>query len=790
MARHKRSSHGKSHRQPQQAAPAPDQREAGLRAFRAGRFDAAIVEWAGFARSDARVAAALAEAYFRRALTRPGGVAQLSDLRQALKLAPGEPRYQYHLGLALHRTDDLDGAIQQYRAVLQGNPAWPGAGMVLALAILEQDPRADLAALPGHAPAVQAALAPVQALLRGQMPALAGAAVTQGAPEAASPAAAPWESSGPISRLWYGLGLIQAGDSAARVVLDDSRPLPTAAGVKIRRYYWGVAAARSGDVGAALKAWQHVADRGLARPWLSANLAAALLHMLPEEDSAAEAEGAAALVERATRLPATSPAMSEALVRRLDKSAHAAAAGDWAQAAELWEKARDMVAAASGLGSPRPLLHNLALSYEAQERWMEAAEAWRAMLRTQPRKTSRGSAARGGGDSATSQPAALTEAQWAWVRKRVIDCYKRAGMPGEAVAIFRQAIKADPQDVDTRLQLVDALLANEQDVAAYNELQRILEIDAHHVEAQLRLAVLQDERGEWYNTLNTLRRLQAQEPERQDVRRLLVEHLLRIAQNWQESGYFEQVSTLLKEGESLAPDDFRFPLQRARVAIEEHQWTAARELLGRTLDLAADRPEAYVDVIDCWAVANDMGEARAALARAEATLSLEPRFYIDLGTRLLTKSAPLRAQLQARSRKAAPKRATEEDWANLATEVLDRAVALAPDSAEVREQIAAALAVRQPELALPYAEAAGRLAPDNPETLILLGVTLALNGRVPEAQQTLRQAARLARKQGKPTVAQRAEALVRQVASPLLRLTLSMAQLYEEEGVDPADLFG
>ena len=86
-------------------------------------------------------------------------------------------------------------------------------------------------------------------------------------------------------------------------------------------------------------------------------------------------------------------------------------------------------------------------------------------------------------------------------------------------------------------------------------------------------------------------------------------------------------------------------------------------------------------------------------------------------------------------------------------------------------------------------EAALRLnenAPKNEK----LGETIVVSLGPTDVQQTLRQASRLARKQGKPTVAQRAETLVRQVASPLLRLTLSMAQLYEEEGVDPADLFG
>ena len=52
------------------------------------------------------------------------------------------------------------------------------------------------------------------------------------------------------------------------------------------------------------------------------------------------------------------------------------------------------------------------------------------------------------------------------MRKRVIANYKQAGNPVEAVTVFRQAIKADPDDMDARLQLVEALVANEQVIAA------------------------------------------------------------------------------------------------------------------------------------------------------------------------------------------------------------------------------------------------------------------------------------------------------------------------------------
>src|SRR3712207_6661384 len=102
MSKRKRSS--RSIHQTQGRVPPPDQQQVGLRAFHSGRFDAAIAAWSPLAHNQPRVAAALAEAYFRHALMRPMVADQIADLRQAVALAADEPRYQYHLGLALHRT--------------------------------------------------------------------------------------------------------------------------------------------------------------------------------------------------------------------------------------------------------------------------------------------------------------------------------------------------------------------------------------------------------------------------------------------------------------------------------------------------------------------------------------------------------------------------------------------------------------------------------------------------------------------------------------------------------------
>jgi tetratricopeptide (TPR) repeat protein len=447
------------------------------------------------------------------------------------------------------------------------------------------------------------------------------------------------------------------------------------------------------------------------------------------------------------------------------------------------------VSSSSGLGSPRPLLHNLALAYEAQEQWLEAAEAWRAMLRTRPRKSAAKDPEKAAaGRAADAQPADLTEVQWAWVRKRVIECYKRAGAPGEAVTVFRQAIKADPDDLDLRLQLVDALLLNDQEQAAYNELQRILEIDPRHVEARLRLATLQSARREWLAAEATLRAVLAEHPEREDIRRQMAQLLLAHGLEQLQWGQLAPAARAFEEGRQFAPADHQFPLNLARVAIDQRKPERAKELIDQALELAGDQPLAYTQVVECWVVADKIDEVRAVLARAETALPATPDFYIGVGTLLLHHTNRLAFPNPFAPPPPKPK-AGDNVWVQLATEVLDRAVALKPDEPRLRLQIATELMQMRPDMALRYAEEGVRMLPDEPGALMLLGLLLGVNDRKREAKETLRRGARLARQQGNAELAQEIEGLRQQIDSPFLQYGLSLGSMFDDLDDDDDEFF-
>ncbi len=753
---------------PQPTPPSAAQalKQQGLKAFRAGRLIEAIHHWEGGIRADPGLARALAEAYFRRALgysTPPDQ--RLADLRRAVQLAADDPRYQYHLALTLHRRGDLAGALKAYQAALARDPKRRGAAFTAALAALESNPRADLRDLPGLTDQDRRALAPLAALLGGE-------------PAAGSEANRPSGLNGLLSHftqstassetLWQGLALLARGEAATArrtLVTGSGTRLPPRAEA-VRRYYAGVAAAQTGDLEKAAAEWQQAQVAGLDTPWLRNNLGAIYSEQALAQARAGDWSAASSTAIKALEVIPGNATLTEIAVTGLDHRAHVAvAAGDWETAAAHWSEARELLSAATGVGSSRPILQNLAIACEHLKRWEAAAEAWRVLLRTRPRKKS--------GDGPP-------DAQWAWVRKRVITDYRHAGRPDQAVAIFRQAIKSDPDDLDARLQLVEALLANDQEGAAQNELWRILERDPKHVEALLRLASLHMERGEWYAAEQQLRKVLQQEPQHETARGQMARALIERGRSHHRSGLLANARQAFQQALTYTPDDYYAYIDLGRVDLDADRFDDAREDFERAFALAPDKLDAYGQIFRCWVIEKDMGEARKILTRAETNAQLTPDFYIHAGLDCLVQGvAPPPPGLFGPARPQ-PKR--PDPWHDFGIELLDRAIALRPGDVGVYQHIVSDLLAPnrmtfRPDLALPYARRLVEIAPDDPGVWWTLGLVQGLNNQVSEAKETLRRGAQLARRQGNRELERNIMETRQRVGDPLFSLAFTLGPL-------------
>lgn len=711
-------------------------REAGLRAFQSGHLDQAITYWATLS-NDPEVRPALAEALFRRALSgeRPDA---LDDMRRAAQLAPDDRRFQFHLGRLLHKAGTLPAAEAQYRAILERDPSNAAAARLLALITLEQHPYANLESLPGMTGEIRQWAAPAQAILRDKEP--------------------PADDS-PIGSFWHGLSRVAAGDPEARALLSDDRPLPAPKLFALRRYYRGVAAAQAGEKETALKLWQQAYETGRLAQKLADNLAALVYERLAALNDAGDVAAAGALALQWVALPG-GVAFDELRILTLDRAARARfAAGDWIGATQHWEAARQILGQAQSLGSPRPILHNLALTYERREAWEQAADTWRALLRTRARK-------RDAADAAEAE-------RWAWVRKRIIDCYKNAGRPDEAVTVFRQALKADPNDLDLRIQLVDALMANEQDRAAFNELNRIIQIDPNHPEALLRLAEHHNARWDFAEAERLARQVAEHHPNRPDILRQVAQLFLQQGRQRAEYGQFAAAYQNFVEGERYQPDNPRFPINQARMLIIQRKPVDLDALLERALATGSESPDTWPLVLETWLMADKLNEARSLIERFERERRPDAQGYIALGTAVLARAIPRPPLPNPFSlTPPPPPKAIDTPWTALGQELLNKAVALNPDDPSIQRSIAAFLILLRPDLARPFAEAVVRLSPDDPEAFILLGMVQALAEQTKEAKATLQQAIQLARRKGRPDLQEQAKELRRAAGTPLLRMML------------------
>jgi tetratricopeptide (TPR) repeat protein len=582
----------------------------GQQAFHQGDYDGAIAAWKQALRDkpSARVTTALAEVYFRRGLVRfhrqEQYAAGLADLDEAARLVAGEARYAYHLGLAHHRQGDLDTALAAYRLALEADPAFVRAAELAVLALLEQGRNplqtAVWNALP---PERQQEFRVLMELLGDHFPAA----------ESTLPA-------GGRARLWSALAALQSGDGDAReslLLIAQGGDEPAAIRA-LAAYALGLDALRGDRQEEALGHWEAAYRLGLDTPALRDNLCQ-LSHALAEEALAAGLWiDAAVLADTARSLAPGGRGLTELSLAAHFHAGHAEAQrGNWAQALVHWETTRDL-----GENS-RELLQNLALAYEKNGRFAQAADLWRQVVRRRPRKA--------------KAPDALTRQQVALLWGHVAECYRRAGDVEEAITTLRNAVKNDADNADLRLELVDALVADDRWSAADNELKRILKKEPENVGALVRSA--RSLEADWRpNRAQPLwRKVLALDPDHLEAQERLTELLEREGYRLMRFGKTDQALARYREALTYTPDEPYLYLACADCYFDQGDAEAAREELDRAFALDTGDLDVYHSAVDLCHDQDMPDEAEWVIARAEElagpqqpTGRLPAEFYLDL----------------------------------------------------------------------------------------------------------------------------------------------------------------
>jgi tetratricopeptide (TPR) repeat protein len=796
----------------------------GLRAFQRNDFTAAIKDWSRLnPKTEPAVGSALAEAHFRRALNTADASQRVSDLTRATELAPQEGRFWYHLGLTQHRAGRLADACAAYSRAAETGFARRPLTFARGLAEIERNPRLDPATFNAITGGDTAALLPILAFLRGDPQAVL------------APAAANWFDhlkgqmrGDAMTALWRGLALVTAGQPAEAAATLSARPgslLPGEAEM-VRVFYRGLTLAAAGDRSAALVEWAALPERAS-----TARLQAAVAENYRGQVRDALLAGRWADVLKATDAvfklagPSTAPPelLAAALIARGRLARAAAERAAWAEAISHWQQMADLLELLPSLGPRGPVLHNLAIAYEATEQWGSAATMWVHVMSTLPRRQTKKAkppaaaaasrsaeaaasrsaeaaasrsaeaAASRSAEAAATPPVAgapagrlaglsVTEKR-AWLRRRALESYRKAGQMAEAIAQCRAAVKAAPDDLDLRLELANALLANDQEIAGRNELRRILERDPSHQEACIKLAELHQARGEVWEAERLLQAAVAADPDNASVRRGLVELLRQRGHGQFNAGYHAGARDTYAAALKIAPDDvdllasigFAEWLLNDQVAARGHFETA----------LAKATPDAYLQVLTRWASIGLPDEFRALLARAETAGIASPHLFVDAAGmcfNMANRAAP--DPFFAMPRKSAR---VADPWEELGKTLLAKIEASAADPAEVYRHLVAELGPLRPALALSYAEKLVALTPDDPAALLALAIVQGLNNQRRQAKETLRRAGQLARKLGNPQLGAEIEDIRRSLDNPMFGMMPGMLPMFGNAGFE--DLF-
>jgi len=730
----------------------------GQETFHRGDYDGAIAAWEQ-ARQESpseALTTALAEVYFRRGLLWfyrwQKHDAGLSDLDEAVHLAPGEPRYAYHLGLAHHHQDSLGTAIAAYRLALDAAPAFTRAAELVALVLLEQgrDPTQDAAwrALPSER---QAELSPLIRLVLDQPVAPVSEAAVAEPTRAASASAGPARRRPEIppkvgedrgGALWQGLAALESGDDGAHHALqsitqDDDQP---AAARAVAAYTLGLDALRRHRLAEALAHWESARRLDLDTVAFRDNLNQ-LYHTCAEQAMTDErwAE-AATLADSALDLSPGDHELSSLAAAAHFRAGHAdAQAARWNQALEHWEKARKL-----GENS-RVLFQNLALAYEKMERFLEAAELWRQVVRRRPRKA--------------NAPDALTSQQVSLLWGHVADCYRRAGNVQEAITTLRNAVKNDPSNTDLHLELVDALTASERWSAASNEVSRILKREPDNVSALVRTARLDEGWGYLSRARQTWKKIIELDPNHPEAQERLVELLNQEGARLHRAGRSDKALECYREALSYMSDEAYLYIALAECYFDKNDPDAARQEFERAFALDPADLDVYHMAVDVCHIANCPDDAEWVITQAQELAGRLPAaFYLDLANCCFRRRQTKQGNDYARRAEQVAE-GNPDDLVDVGAFYLDR---------------------RNESQAVAYFQQALRLDPEHGWANLHVGASYASVMEMREARRHWRQARRTARQTGD-------EELLRAVE--LARRTFDRAIERIEQGLPPFGMY-
>jgi tetratricopeptide (TPR) repeat protein len=267
------------------------------------------------------------------------------------------------------------------------------------------------------------------------------------------------------------------------------------------------------------------------------------------------------------------------------------------------------------------------------------------------------------------------------------------------------------------------------------------------------------------------------DPDYQPARRGLAELLRQRGHNQFELGRYAAARDIYAAAVQLTPDDAELLASIGYAELLLKNEAAARGHFEAAL--AQGTSEAYTEVFDRWAWNGNLNEARQVVARAEAMPVPMPHFYVNAASTVFAEMHPPAFEpFAAGPQKRMP--AAIDSWEGLGKTLVEKAMATAGNRQDVYVHIITEIGPLRPELALPAAEKAAALMPDEPETWLSLALMQGITDRRREAKETLRRASLLTRKRGDMRLLSEIEELRRALDDPLFSMAAQLWPALDE----------
>lgn len=539
----------------------------GLKLFKLGNYDQAIAAWEQERQRtpDAKLTAALAEAYFRRGVKQQ----ERADVTTAVSLQQDNPLYQYHMGLAQQRDGDFDKAIKVYQRVAKVDEQWAKrTAFVLALAYQQQEEN----------PARQAVWSQLSSAEQAQFEQLRRVQ----------------DKNRGISTedavMWQGIAAYANGRYAESETLL-TKAIASRQETTLAHYYLGNLAAQQDNWKTAVSHWERARADGFDSPTLTNNLGEAY-HRLAEEAVQQEAyQDALGYGQSAAALKGEFDNPLNQLLAHTHQQLgyQSASVGEWDDARIQWKLAEQQSQ------SNFRLACNLALAHEKEGDYDAAAEQWRDALRRRPRKADHPDAI---SDEAVAQ---------LWIRTAV--SYQKSEEYDEANKVMKQAVKWQPDNLDIRLELVDGYVNNGQLLAAENELGRILERDGDNIPALTRMGEVISQSEYWWQASGAIKyweKVLKLDPNNEDAPLLLAEHYQELGDHAKELWYadYREAINYYRQGLQYQPENGELLLAIAECYFKLKEEELGETMLKKALALPVVSPEILLKATSVWYIAD------------------------------------------------------------------------------------------------------------------------------------------------------------------------------------------